>query len=95
VHLAGASVRYDPKARPGRRIKSIVLLGGRKVRPQEQYTLATDDSTAAGAGGLAVLRDLPAERAGLIDVEAVAGYLRRLPQPVEAAAAPTLVSTRR
>ena len=44
---------------------------------------------------LAALRDLPAERAGLIDVEAVAGYLRRLPQPVEAAAAPTLVSTRR
>ncbi len=95
VHLAGASVRYDPKARPGGRIKSIELLGGRKVRPQEHYTLATDDSTAAGAGGLAALRELPAERGGLIDVEAVAGYLRRLPQPVEAETARTLVSTRR
>jgi 2',3'-cyclic-nucleotide 2'-phosphodiesterase (5'-nucleotidase family) len=95
VHVAGASVRYDPLAKPGQRIKSVELLGGRKVRPQDQYTLATDDSTAAGAGGLTALRDLPAQRAGLIDVEAVAGYLRRLPQPVEADAAKSLVSTRR
>jgi 2',3'-cyclic-nucleotide 2'-phosphodiesterase (5'-nucleotidase family) len=95
VHVAGASVRYDPLAKPGQRIKSVELLGGRKVRPQEQYTLAADDSTAAGAGGLTALRDLPAQRAGLLDVEAVAGYLRRLPQPVEADAAKSLVSTRR
>jgi 2',3'-cyclic-nucleotide 2'-phosphodiesterase (5'-nucleotidase family) len=95
VHVAGASVRYDPQAKAGRRIKSVELLGGRKVRPQDQYTLATDDSTAAGAGGLEGLRDLPAQRAGLLDVEALAGYLRRLPQPVEAEAARSLVSTRR
>jgi 2',3'-cyclic-nucleotide 2'-phosphodiesterase (5'-nucleotidase family) len=95
VHVAGASVRYDPQAKAGRRIKSVELLGGRKVRPQDQYTLATDDSTAAGAGGLEGLRDLPAQRAGLLEVEALAGYLRRLPQPVEAEAARSLVSTRR
>jgi 5'-nucleotidase len=95
VHLAGASVRYDPQAKPGRRIKGVDLLGGRKVRAEEQYTLATDDSTAAGAGGLTALRDLPLQRGGLMDVEAVAGYLRRLPQPVEAEAARSLVSTRR
>ena len=95
VHLAGATVRYDPEARPGSRVRSIVLLGGRKLRPQDSYTLATDDSTAAGAGGLTALRDRPVERAGLLDVEAVARYLRRLPQPVEAEATPALVSTRR
>jgi 2',3'-cyclic-nucleotide 2'-phosphodiesterase (5'-nucleotidase family) len=95
VHVAGASVRYDPQAKPGQRVKSVELLGGRKVRAQERYTLATDDSTAAGAGGFTALLDLPAQRAGMLDVEAVAGYLRRLPQPVEADAAKTLVSTRR
>jgi 5'-nucleotidase len=95
VHVAGASVRYDPQAKPGKRVKSVELLGGRQVRPQEEYTLATDDSTAAGAGGFAMLRDLPAERGGMMEVEAVAGYLRRLPQPVEADAAKSLVSTRR
>jgi 2',3'-cyclic-nucleotide 2'-phosphodiesterase/3'-nucleotidase len=95
VHLAGATVRYDPRARPGNRIRSVVLLGGRKLRPEDSYTLATDDSTAGGAGGLTALRGRPAERAGLLDIEAVARYLRRLPQPVEAGVTPALVSTRR
>ncbi|HUF34528.1 MAG TPA: 5'-nucleotidase C-terminal domain-containing protein, partial [Gemmatimonadales bacterium] len=83
AHLAGATVRFDPGGRPGRRIKSIALTGGRKFRPGETYSLATDDATAAGAGGLETLRGRPAERRGMIDVEAVAAYLRRLPQPVE------------
>jgi 5'-nucleotidase len=95
VHLAGVTARYDPRARPGRRLKGITLLGGRKLRPQDTYTVATDDSTAAGAGGFTVLPGKPVERRGLLDIEAVAGYLRRLPQPVEAEAAATLVSTRR
>ena len=95
VHLAGATVRYDPRARPGGRIRSIVLAGGRKFRPDDSYALATDDATAAGAGGLAMPRGRPAERRGLIDVEAVAAYLRRLPQPVEIQGAAAFQSTRR
>jgi len=95
VHFAGATVRYDPRARPGRRIKTVALDGGRKLRPTDRYTLVTDDSTAAGAGGLTELRDRPMQYSGLLDLEAVAGYLRRLPQPVEAEASPSLVSTRR
>ena len=62
--------------------------------PTAEYTLATDDATAAGAGGLAPLAGLVVERAGLIDVEAVAAFLRRLPQPVEANRAVAFVSTR-
>ncbi|MBA3258096.1 MAG: 5'-nucleotidase C-terminal domain-containing protein [Gemmatimonadales bacterium] len=95
VHFAGATVRYDPRARPGRRIKSIALGGNRKLRPADRYTLVTDDSTAAGAGGLSELRDQPMQHWGLLDLEAVAGYLRRLPQPVETDVTPSLVSTRR
>ena len=95
VHLAGATVRFDPRAKPGRRIKSIALAGGRKFRPEERYTLATDDASALGAGGLLALRDRPFERRGLLDIEAVATYLRRLPQPVEIESAPAFLSTRR
>jgi 2',3'-cyclic-nucleotide 2'-phosphodiesterase (5'-nucleotidase family) len=95
VHLAGATVRYDPQARAGRRVRSISLAGGRKFRAEDVYTLVTDDASAAGAGGLGALRGRPAERLGLIDIEAVAGYLRRLPQPVEIAGAPAFLSTRR
>jgi 2',3'-cyclic-nucleotide 2'-phosphodiesterase (5'-nucleotidase family) len=95
VHLAGATVRYDPRAGAGRRIKSITLAGRRKFRSEDSYTVATDDASAAGAGGLDALRGRRAERRGLLDVEAVAAYLRRLPQPVEIDGAPAFVPTRR
>ncbi|HEX2218747.1 MAG TPA: 5'-nucleotidase C-terminal domain-containing protein [Gemmatimonadales bacterium] len=95
VHLAGARVRYDPRASAGRRVKEVTLAGGRKLEPRERYTLATDDSTAAGAGGFSLLAGRPVERVGLLDVEAVAIYLRRLPQPVEVEASAAFQSTRR
>jgi 2',3'-cyclic-nucleotide 2'-phosphodiesterase (5'-nucleotidase family) len=94
VHLAGGRIRYDPRAASGKRVKEVSL-GGRKLRLQESYTLATDDSTAAGAGGFTMLADRPAERVGLLDVEAAATYLRRLPQPVEVEPSSAFQSTRR
>jgi 2',3'-cyclic-nucleotide 2'-phosphodiesterase (5'-nucleotidase family) len=94
IHLAGGRVRYDPRAAAGRRVKEVSL-AGRKLRPRESYTLATDDSTAAGAGGFTMLAGRPVERVGLLDVEAAATYLRRLPQPVEVDASPAFQSTRR
>jgi 2',3'-cyclic-nucleotide 2'-phosphodiesterase (5'-nucleotidase family) len=95
VHLAGGRVRYDPRAQAGRRVREVTLTGGRKLKPGESYTLATDDSTAAGAGGFSMLPGRPVERVGLLDVEAVAAYLRRLPQPVELEGSAAFQSTRR
>jgi 2',3'-cyclic-nucleotide 2'-phosphodiesterase (5'-nucleotidase family) len=94
VYLAGAQVRYDPTAAPGKRIRGVILQGGRKLRAAGEYSLATDAATAAGAGGLAPLAGVATERAGLMDVEAVAAFLRRLPQPVEGSRAAAFVSTR-
>jgi 2',3'-cyclic-nucleotide 2'-phosphodiesterase (5'-nucleotidase family) len=94
VHLAGARVRYDPRAPAGRRVRGVVLQGGRKLKRDSEVTLATDLPTAEGAGGLTVLRGLVYERAGLIDVEALAAFLKRLPQPVEVAPAAAFASTR-
>ncbi len=94
VHLAGGRVRYDPRAPSGRRIRAVTLGSGGKLRPRDSYTVATDDSTAAGTGGYRMLVGRPAERVGLLDVEAVATYLRRLPQPVEVEASPAFQSTR-
>lgn len=94
VHLAGAQVRYDPRAPAGKRVKAIVLTGGRKLRADAEVTLATDEATARGAGGFAVLAGVLYEREGLLDVEAVAGLLRRLPQPVEVSRPTGFLSTR-
>ncbi len=96
VHLAGAQVRYDPRAAAGKRVRGVVLTGGRKLRAEAEYTLATDEATAGGAGGLArssracstSARDCSTSRRW-------ARYLRRLPQPVEASQPAAFVSTRR
>jgi hypothetical protein len=94
AHLAGAVVRYDPRAPAGRRIRSVALAGGRKLRPENSYTLVTDAATAAGRGDL-VPGGVAAERLGVRDVDAVAMYLRRLPQPVELGPSMAFQSTRR
>ncbi len=95
AHIAGAQARYDPRKPAGRRIGSLTLQGKRKVEPTDHYTLATDEVTAGGAGGYRVLLGLPRQRAGLIDVEADAAFLRRLAQPVDVAEASGFVSTRK
>jgi 2',3'-cyclic-nucleotide 2'-phosphodiesterase (5'-nucleotidase family) len=95
IHLSGAQVRYDPRAAAGKRVRGVVLTGGRKVRANAEYSLATDEASAGGAGGLSPLTGVMYERGGLLDVEAVGMFLRRLPQPVEASVPAGFVSTRR
>jgi 2',3'-cyclic-nucleotide 2'-phosphodiesterase (5'-nucleotidase family) len=95
IHLAGAQVRYDPRAPAGKRVRGVVLTVGRKVRANAEYSLSTDEATAGGAGGLSPLAGVLYEREGLLDVEAVGAFLRRLPQPVEASEPAGFVSTRR
>jgi hypothetical protein len=86
-------VRYDPRSSAGRRIRNVTLAGGRKLETDGSYTLVTDAATAAGAGGV-----LPGgstgTRLGVDDIEAVAAYLGRLPQPVELGPSVAFQSTR-
>ncbi len=95
AHIAGAQVRYDPRKPAGRRIRNVVLQGKHDLRPRNRYTVAIDEATAGGAGGYAVLNGLPFQRAGMMDVEADAAFLRKLPQPVEVGGTAGFVSTRK
>jgi 2',3'-cyclic-nucleotide 2'-phosphodiesterase (5'-nucleotidase family) len=81
AHVAGVKVRYDPRARK-RRVISVELPGGRKFQSSATYTLAADDFLSTGGDGYTMLAGLPAEPGGLLDVEGLIAYLRRLPQPV-------------
>jgi 5'-nucleotidase len=65
------------------------------LRRDAQYTLAVDDFLAGGGDGYNMLIGLPVEPGGILDVDAVITYLRRLPQPVEVTARPGFVSNRR
>ena len=94
AHISGAVVRYDPRRSPGRRVRSVELQG-RRLRNDARYTLAVDDFLASGGDGYRMLMDLPAEPGGMLDVDGLITYLRRLSQPIEVTIRPGFVSTRR
>jgi 5'-nucleotidase len=94
AHISGAVVRYDPRRRPGQRVRRVEVQG-RPLRRDAQYTLAVDDFLAGGGDAYDMLKGLPSEPGGILDVDAVIAYLRRLPQPVEITLRPGFVSTRR
>jgi 2',3'-cyclic-nucleotide 2'-phosphodiesterase/3'-nucleotidase/5'-nucleotidase len=81
AHVAGAKVRYDPRARKNR-VQSVELIGGKKLENKGTYTLAVDDFLSAGGDGYTMLLGLTPEPSGLLDIEGLITYLRRLPQPV-------------
>jgi 2',3'-cyclic-nucleotide 2'-phosphodiesterase (5'-nucleotidase family) len=94
AHVAGAVVRYDPRRRAGQRVRSVELQG-RALRSDARYTLAVDDFLAGGGDGYNMLVGLPSEPGGILDVDAVMAYLRRLPPPAEITVRPGFVSNRR
>jgi 2',3'-cyclic-nucleotide 2'-phosphodiesterase / 3'-nucleotidase / 5'-nucleotidase len=94
AHIAGASVRYDPRRPPGKRVQRIDLASG-SLRSDGSYTLAVDDFVAGGGDGYTMLSGLPAEPVGTLDVDVLVTYLRRLAQPVQVTGVVGFTSTRR
>ncbi len=52
--VSGLTVRFDPAAPAGQRIRSV-LVGGQPLDPKAIYSVATNDYMAAGGDGYAVL----------------------------------------
>ncbi|MEK6768491.1 MAG: 5'-nucleotidase C-terminal domain-containing protein [Gemmatimonadota bacterium] len=82
AHVSGVRVRVDPRAPEGRRVTSITLENGRPIEDSTHYVLAVPDFMASGGSGYAMLRGLPAENTGVVDLDAFIDYLRQLPQPI-------------
>jgi 5'-nucleotidase len=79
--VAGAKVRFDPRARK-HPIQAVELTGGKRLENRGTYTIAVDDFLSAGGDGYTMLTGLTGEPSGMLDVEGLITYLRRLPQPV-------------
>jgi 5'-nucleotidase len=94
AHVAGAKVLYDPRARKNR-VKSVELTGGKKLENRGTYTLAVDDFLSAGGDGYTMLTGLTGDPTGMLDVEGLIAYLRRLPQPVTVRDEVGFISSRR
>ncbi len=60
----------------------MTLADGTPVVDTALYTLAVPDFVAAGGSGYAMLRGVPSENTGVVDLDALTDYLRGLPQPV-------------
>ena len=81
MEVSGATVRYDLGRDPGKRVREVRFLDGRKIRGKDVYSVAVPDVMTHGPDAIA-----PASAgrlSGLLDVDALARYLARLPQPVE------------
>ncbi len=82
AHVSGVLVKVNPANPPGQRVTALTLTGGAPVLDTATYTLAVPDFVAAGGSGYAMLRGAPAENTGVVDLDALTDWLRRLPQPV-------------
>lgn len=94
AHVAGLRVTIGEPGPDGPSIRAIVMADGRALRDDGQYTLAVPDYLAAGGSGYAMLRGLPSENTGVVDVDALVEYLRRAPQPVRAPSAARVTAER-
>ena len=95
AHVSGLELWYDPARAPGRRIRRVRFPDGRDIGHNETYTLAVCSALIDGVSGFSMLAWLPREDAGISDREALAAYLQRLRQPVEAPAENRIHSSRR
>jgi 2',3'-cyclic-nucleotide 2'-phosphodiesterase (5'-nucleotidase family) len=92
--VAGALVRYDPARPAGRRIRSVRVQGGRMLASGRRYVVSLPDYLARGGDGFTRLAAIPAAPSGIMDVDALRDFLRRLPQPVEVSPGTGFVSSR-
>jgi 2',3'-cyclic-nucleotide 2'-phosphodiesterase (5'-nucleotidase family) len=83
--FAGGTVTWDPGARVGRRVKSVVLTNGKKLDDGASYSLAVSGTQLRRLTLPPGTKDAPAPVVEATDVSAqtaFGGYLHRLPQPV-------------
>jgi 2',3'-cyclic-nucleotide 2'-phosphodiesterase (5'-nucleotidase family) len=85
AHLAGMTVRWDPAAPAGSRVREVRLTDGRVVEDDDLVTLGLTEFVATGGDGYAMLARVPFTRTELIDLDAVIRYFESLPQPVRPA----------
>ncbi len=81
VHVSGVTLRYDPRAPEGRRLRRVRLSDGSSLKNNRTYRVAIAEQLLR-EGRFATLAAAPVAPSMVTDVDALAQYLRRLPQPV-------------
>jgi 2',3'-cyclic-nucleotide 2'-phosphodiesterase / 3'-nucleotidase / 5'-nucleotidase len=85
VHVSGLTIVYDSTAAEGSRLRSVTMANGAPLDPAAQYRVILNDFMALGGEGLGFSTNaVRSENLGIVDLDALIAYLRKLPQPVHA-----------
>ncbi|HEU4885213.1 MAG TPA: bifunctional UDP-sugar hydrolase/5'-nucleotidase [Longimicrobium sp.] len=87
AHISGMTVRYDPAAPEGQKVREIRLDNGQVVDADETVTLGLSEFIATGGDRYTSFTQGRMTRTELVDLDAVIAYLQSRPQPVRAPAA--------
>jgi 2',3'-cyclic-nucleotide 2'-phosphodiesterase (5'-nucleotidase family) len=83
VHVSGVVVDYDPSRPEGGRVTAARTADGRPVDDARLYSVVLNDFLVTGGEGLGLAgRAASVTPLNVVDLDALVGYLRQLPQPV-------------
>jgi 2',3'-cyclic-nucleotide 2'-phosphodiesterase (5'-nucleotidase family) len=87
VHVSGLTIDYDPARPAGARIAAVRMTDGRPLDDARLYAVILNDFLVTGGEGLGLAgRAASTTPLNVVDLDALVGYLRQLPQPVRAPA---------
>jgi 2',3'-cyclic-nucleotide 2'-phosphodiesterase (5'-nucleotidase family) len=85
VHVSGLTIVYDSTATEGSRLRSVTMANGAALDDAARYRVILNDFMALGGEGLGFATNaLRSEPLGIVDLDALMAYLKKLPQPVQA-----------
>lgn len=82
THVAGMIITYDSTRAAGSRIVSLTTSDGRALDPNRVYTLSVNDFMLDDAAFIRPALLVSSEVLPIRDDDAIAEYLRRMPQPI-------------
>jgi 2',3'-cyclic-nucleotide 2'-phosphodiesterase (5'-nucleotidase family) len=83
AHLSGLTVRYDPAAPAGQRVREIRLDDGRVVDADDTIAMGLSEFVATGGDRYTSFTQGRMTRTEMVDLDAVIAHLQSLPQPVQ------------
>ncbi|HYR09979.1 MAG TPA: 5'-nucleotidase C-terminal domain-containing protein, partial [Longimicrobium sp.] len=84
AHISGMTVRYDPAAPAGQRVREIRLDDGRVVDDDDVVTVGLSEFIATGGDRYTSFTQGRTTRTEMVDLDALIAWLQSRPQPVAA-----------
>ena len=84
-HVSGLQLVYDTTRTGAERLVSATFTGGGAIEDDKLYSVTINDFLVTGGDGLTLAEGAASVAAtNIVDLDALIGYLRQLPQPVRA-----------